>query len=142
MRKNSAFNEMCKKLEKQSKLTTESELVLTRKEVKAYINNEEDKYKQLNAEAKGEASSAELLAVFFSTMSFVVLSLTFISAYLLDGEKIILLVGFIIELVVGWAMLNSTRKIIRWRKYILEVMNEFKPEDFKKVEKIILLGRN
>lgn len=141
MRKNSAFNEMCKKLEKQSKLTTESELVLTRKEVKAYINNEEDKYKQLNAEAKGEASPAELLAVFFSTISFVVSSLTFISSYL-DGEKIIFPIVFLIELVVGMAMLNNTRKIIRWRKYILEVMNEFKPEDFKKVEKIILLGRN
>ena len=74
-------------------------------------------------------------------MSFVVLSLTFISAYL-DREKIILLVGFIIELVVGWAMLNSTRKIIRWRKYILEVMSEFKPEDFKKVEKNQLLDSN
>lgn len=141
MGKNSVFIEMCKKLEKQSKRTTESELGLARREVRAYINKEEDKYKQLNAEAKGEASSAELLAVFFSTMSFVVSSLTFISAYL-GGEKIILLIAFLIELVVGMAMLNYTRKIIRWRKYILEVMNEFKPEDFKKVEKNQLLDSN
>lgn len=135
MRKNSAFTEMCKKLEKQSKVETESEIVLARREVKAYIEKDEDKYKQLNAEAKGEASPAELLAVVFSTISFVVASLTFISSCI-DEMKIILLVGFIIELVVGLAMLNNTKKIIRWRKYILEVMSEFKPEDFKKVEKI------
>lgn len=141
MRKNSVFTEMCKKLEKQSKLTTESELGLARREVKAYINNEEDKYKQLNAEVKGEASSAELLAMVISTIGFVVTSLTFISTCL-DGEKIIMLIGFLVELVIVLAMLNYIRKIVRWRKYILEVMNEFKPEDFKKVEKNQLLDSN
>ncbi len=111
MRKNSVFTEMCKKLEKQSKTATESEIVLARSEVKAYIEKDEDKYKQLNAEAKGEASPAELLAVVFSTISFVVASLTFISSCI-DEMKIILLVGFIIELVVGLAMLNNTKKLL------------------------------
>lgn len=141
MRKNSVFTEMCIKLEKQSKLTTESELGLARREVKAYINDEEDKYKQLSAEAKGEASSAELLAMVISTIGFVVTSLTFISTCL-DGEKIIVLIGFLIEFVIVLVMLNYIIKIVRWRKYILEVMNEFKPEDFKKVEKNQLLDSN
>lgn len=141
MGKNSVFTEMCIKLEKQSKLTTESELGLARREVKAYINDEEDKYKQLSAEAKGEASSAELLAMVISTIGFVVTSLTFISTCL-DGEKIIVLIGFLIEFVIALVMLNYIIKIVRWRKYILEVMNEFKPEDFKKVEKNQLLDSN
>lgn len=130
----SDFEGMCKMLEKGCGKKSEiNEIECARLAVSEYIDNDHDRYLKLKVEVEESLDSVSFNAKMIDLINFVVTSLTLIAvvANLVVGDypgKIgyVLLLGFLVIILSSGFVWVNYRKIGKWRKYILAVLDECK----------------
>lgn len=130
----SDFEGMCKMLEKGcGKKYEKNEIESARWAVEEYINGDHSRYLKLKAEVEDSLDAVSFNVRMLELINFVATSLTLIAVaveLVVDNYSgiigYILLFGFLIIILLSAFVWLNYRKIGKWRKYILGVLDECK----------------